>query len=103
MADSIRPIRVSSEIGTAQKQVAQTAKDIADIHDRLVNEYYASKALMGESTDLDTFEDKFFRGMGALNSLAKILDDFADKLEKIQANYRTAQESAIARAAIIPK
>lgn len=103
MAGSSTPVHVSERISSVQRKVADTAAEVEQIRQTIIDNYRSIRGLMGQSNDLAVFEEKFYGGMDTLSGLAQALTDFSELLSDIQRNYRNMQEAAILRAARIPK
>ena len=97
------PIQVSSHISSVQQKVAEAADIVQDIQTNLQTIVESSKSAMGDSEDLMVFEQKYTDVVKRVAELSEDLSDFADKLGRIQQNYRRAQENAIELALKIPK
>lgn len=103
MAGSSTQVHVSERILSVQRKVADTAAEVEQIRQTLIDNYCNARGLMGQSDDLAVFEEKFYGGMDALLGLIQALSDFSKKLGEIRLNYHNVQEEAILRATMIPK
>lgn len=101
MAKKVKPIKTSVMVHKVIQEVSDASETIINIQKELNNLYEERKQQMGESPDLLVFEQKYYAEARAVARLGKELDDFAQRMAKIEKNYRTAQENAIRRAMMI--
>lgn len=103
MAEFDAPIQVPSGLASVRTQVEETAEEVDRIRRLLIENHSAARGAMGESKDLEVFDEKFYGGMDELLRLSGALGEFSAVLGKILVNYRSAQRQAVSRAEAIPR
>ena len=96
-------LRVTWKIRRAKRLLEEEANEVNQLREDLLRTYTENRNAMGQTKDLLILEERFQAALASVDALHSAVEDYTDRLRRIEKLYRTAQENAILRARMIGK